>query len=226
MEILNILTQAFIFLIFPFVFSFLIGGNKFSSFVCTMFIAVTSFYNFNIFSMALFINYLMMDLIFRSEKIPVYMIWHHVIAGCLTLIGLHLNLILKTLFYSPILILIASHLLRMEVTTPLLHAAKYFDETKQNFEGLFVLFCLLVLWIPYRIIGPLNSVFLLQSLLQIDTLDNFTKNCLISVYVLIFMLFAFQIVWFYKLCVVIQKKFLDYDTNLKTTNKNNGKEKL
>ena len=153
------------------------------------------------------------------------MIWHHVIGVCLTLTGLHLNLTLKNLFYSPILILIASHLLRMEVTTPLLHAAKYFDETKMNFEALFVFFCLLIFWIPYRIIGPLKSVFLVQSLFQIDTLDNFTKNCLILIYVLILMLFAFQIVWFYKLCVVIQKKFLDYDTNLKTTNKKNDDEK-
>jgi hypothetical protein len=221
-ELFNILTQALIFLCFPFFISFLWGGNKCSSFLSTIIIAVTSLLNFNILSMALFINYIILDLVFRSENIQNYMIWHHIVSGSLTFLGLYITLEFSS-NYS--LIAIASHLLQMEITTPFLHFAKYCEDQQLKFESLFVLFCLILVWIPFRIVGPLKSAFIIKSIIELKETDLFLKNCLKIVFVLIVILFAFQIVWFGKLCVVMQKKFLEYEYNQKIKKLNNGKEK-
>jgi hypothetical protein len=223
MELFNVLTQALIFLCFPFLISFFWGGNKCSSFVSTGIIAFTSLLNYNILSMALFINYIILDFVFRSEKIQNYMIWHHIIAGSLTFLGLYITLEFEK--YSTLLLLISSHLLQMEVTTPILYFAKYCDEQKLNFESLFVLFCLIIFWIPFRIIGPLKSAYLLTSLIKLQDINLYFKYILQIIFVLIVFLFAFQIVWFGKLCVVMHKKFLEYEYNQKINKIKDGKEK-
>ena len=129
MEFFDVLTKSLLVLTPIYWSSFYLGNNSVSSGICGLFIAILSIFHYNIFAMASFINYLVLDTFVRKEPMLLQMYAHHAVACSLTCLGLYINLELKNnMAISKILLKVAASLLQMEFTNPFFHCAKFFHE--------------------------------------------------------------------------------------------------
>jgi hypothetical protein len=164
-----------------------------SNSLCAIAIFSLSISGFVFDAMATFICYLLIDMVWRDHKMPSEIVLHHLGCAILTFLGLVIILKLR----KPEIVRAISYLLNMEITTPILHAAKRFK--RDNFANLALtaLAILIMGWIPFRILYPTQSLYLIYNLY----ISEKTWGILVCLY-LIIGLVILQIAWFFRLCVL------------------------
>jgi hypothetical protein len=164
---------------------------KLTSSVCAACIVLQSLYSVW-HGMIAFIVYLILDSTSYKKTMDIYV--HHAFAFLLTVCGMIIYAESDKLSLSNLLIGDAIlRLLLMEVTTPFLNAVKYLHSVNSPWtKPLFSV--LLLLWIVFRIIGPITSLIQLYRLWYFNIGLPFA-----IVYYSICALFVLQCVWLYKL---------------------------
>ena len=118
---------------------------------------------------------------------------HHAIACLLVLIGLNAELFFEAEDVVRVR-RICIHLLSMEVTTPVLHAAWIFRELNQSFLSVTGLIVLIAMWPYFRIV---NSLYALAVWYTFSSVTLFINAV---IFVLIGATAVLQTWWFFKLC--------------------------
>jgi prolipoprotein diacylglyceryltransferase len=150
-----------------------------------------------LYSMQIFLSYLLFDLFVRTSPLPRDALLHHTVGIFIVGFGLY-ELSIKKDFHVFI-----SPFLRMEATTPFLHCAwiLYNEQSVMNKSFAKVFFVLvLVLWIPFRLYYPTVTTYVLfGNVLTLEKQETklgapfFVSFCLLQYY------------WFAKLISVLIK---------------------
>jgi hypothetical protein len=191
--------EAFTFLVEAFLPTLVMFGlfrnGDLSNAVCASAIAILSLSGFVFESMATFFCYLIIDMAWRDHKMPLEILMHHVGCSILTFIGLLIAVDLIDPMKSLVCGAIAC-LLNMEITTPVLHAAKFAKKKESSFAGP-LLALLIFLWIPFRLLYPFLSIYYFYLLYKA------TETWAVLVCVnLVILLVVVQVFWFFRLCVL------------------------
>jgi hypothetical protein len=134
-----------------------LGIDGIANSLCACLITVLNFFHFTQDSMMVFICYLILDTFWRYDSIPREIIVHHIISFVITMFGFYSSFILIGENRAKILI-IASELLSMEATSPILYVGKALKSFKMLHFATIFLVLLIFAWIPFRILGPLRAL--------------------------------------------------------------------
>ena len=174
-------------------------SDDLASSLCCVLICLTSLYS-TLYSLYTFIIYLFLDTFFkfldtffRSTKIDNEILFHHIAAFILTFLGI-IGIQMKN-ETSIVAEQIANLFITMEFTTPFIHLVKYYKHTHQTFQTILCSMCILIFWIPFRLIRPFQALQLILKIYHVH-----------YIYVLIFFsglsLYVMQIYWYIRLCVL------------------------
>jgi hypothetical protein len=167
--------------------------------MCALSIVAQSLYDIT-HGMVAFMVYLALDTLTNQKSVEMFI--HHGVAFALTLCGLIIYSSTEQLKLPNNLVSDAIlRLLLMEITTPVLNAAWYLNSIGSSWARP-VFTILLVVWVGFRIVGPILSLIYLYKLWSYDLGLVFS-----TVYYSILALLVLQIVWFYKLVkIAVSKK--------------------
>jgi hypothetical protein len=163
--------------------------TKVTSSICAAFIVLATWTRTH-FGLTSFLVYLALDL-FAGKSIDIVV--HHVVAFVLSFLGYILLLKDNGLIPNTIVENTVIRLLFMEITTPVLNLAKYLHAQKSKMTEL-VFAVLLILWLIFRILGPVMCLMELYKLLYYGYGLSFQ-----TIYASISVLFVLQCYWLVKL---------------------------
>jgi len=177
----------------------LMHGGRLASSLCSILIVLYSLLDTPIYSASVFIEYLLLDYFYREDVMPNEIVVHHIITGCLTLIGIHAVSFMEDKSVGNYIIV---SLLQMELTTPFLHLSFYLN-TNHHFKlAAYSYSALLLTWIPFRLIYPAICIYKLYM----EITPSFLWFYLIGP--IICATLALQAYWFYKLITIAIKKLI------------------
>jgi hypothetical protein len=172
------------------------GSGRFASSLCAVLIAARAFTGNVPVPMVGFLSYLLIDSLLRNDRIPLEIASHHAGSAVLTTAGM---VIIERLAgpARETALSIAAHLLKMEATTPLLHAGHAFKASGLGSLAAGSLILLLLSWVPIRIFGSWRALML------VDELVLTAPHVLLPlVKVAVGGLFFLQCFWYVKLCAL------------------------
>lgn len=178
---------------------FIVDHEETASSLCAILICALSLFS-TIQSLYSFIIYLILDTFFRKTEMDFEIKCHHSVSGLLTLLGI-IGISMNN-EYSVIATKIAGFFITMEITTPLIHSVKYFKQNHLNFQTYLCSLCILVLWLPFRIIRPFKALYLIFGILQVHFIY-------VPIFISGLLLSLLQIYWYVRLCVLAIKLLMN-----------------
>ena len=167
-------------------------NSKLASSVCCAIIVFFTFLEGAKSGCASFLTYIVLDLFIRDDNLSTDAIIHHVVSIALVIQGL---VLMKQNPQDILIDEMIRSLLLMEITTPFLHIGWILQKSGDIHTSTLLYLCLLILWIPYRLIFPitafLNYVF-----------SSYTGLLILASQACISVLITLQYLWFCRLCVL------------------------
>ena len=178
-------------------------SSRWASLLCTLLILLYSYFTNTFYGCFTFLIYLLCDTFLRRDgQMKLDNKIHHTLGIIISLFGLyilhnqhHEKSLSKPFYYVNSII---QTLLQMEITTPFLHVGWILKEQGEIHGTILSFVIVLLLWIPFRILYPIQALGKYMILNESNLINN-------TIELIIFSLICMQIIWFTKLCVAAKK---------------------